>query len=342
MDSTAPPAPTRTPQNPSRVGLLHPDADRLPAADATRLCRHALRVTDAARWAQIAVPVRFGSAVTSSAGELPAGAVDAVERGPRASAARSGVPVVVDDVAADARWPDLRGEGAHAPASLVVLPLGAGGGTLTLAADVPRAFDPGVRAVAGEVARLAGRLLTGRDQPGGDPGTRALDVVVAARVLLARHEQVTPDAAFALLLDRAHRGSETVLACAGQVLDELGGLAPAEPARPPEPATLRRALAYLEEHADREVDVADVAAAAGLGVRGLQMAFRRWRDTTPLAYLRDVRLARAHQELQAVDARTGGETVADIAARWHFAHPGRFSVTYRERYGCSPSETLRA
>ncbi|MDD7938672.1 helix-turn-helix domain-containing protein [Actinomycetospora lutea] len=297
----------------------------------------------AVRWAEIAVPVRHGATVTSSAGELPVTATDAVGRGPRATAARSGVPVVVDDAASDARWPALRREGVGSPASLLVLPLGPGGGTLTLAADIPAAFDAEVRAVAGEVARLAGRRLAAHEQPGGgDPGGRARDTVVAARALLARHEQVTPDAAFELLLERAHRYAETVLACAEQVLDELGGTASDEQAGPPEPATLRRAIAYLEEHAARDVDVADVAAAAGLGVRGLQMAFRRWRDTTPLAYLRELRLARAHQELRAADARTSGETVADIAARWHFTHPGRFSVTYRERYGCSPSETLRA
>ncbi|MEJ2861151.1 helix-turn-helix domain-containing protein [Actinomycetospora flava] len=339
MDSTAPPAPNHTARN----GPLRLDAEQVPVPDLTRLCRHALRVADAVRWVQIAVPVRHGTTVTSSAGELSAAAVDAVGRGPRATAARSGVPVVVDDVATDSRWPTLRRETVGAPASLLVLPLGPVGGTLTLAADATLTFGPEVRAVAGEVARLAGRTLAALDHPGaGDPGVRARDVLVAARALLARHEQVSPDAAFELLLERAHRHSETVLACAEQVLDELGGVPSDEYGRPPEPATLRRAIAYLEEHAAADVDVADVAAAAGLGVRGLQMAFRRWRDTTPLAYLREVRLSRAHQELRAADARTGGETVADIAARWHFTHPGRFSVTYRERYGCSPSETLRA
>lgn len=339
MDSSAPPSAN----NHHRAGPLRLDPDQVPLPDLTRLCHHALRVTDAVRWAQIAVPVRHGTVVTSSAGELPAAAVDAVGRGPRSTVARSGVPVVVDDVATDARWPLLRRESTVAPGSLLVLPLGPVGGTLALAADATAAFGPEARAVAGEIARLAGRLLAVRDHGGGaDPGARARDVVVAARALLARQEQIPPDAAFELLLERAHQQSETVLACAEQVLDELGSAQADTTGRAPEPATLRRAIAYLEEHAADDVDVADVAAAAGLGVRGLQMAFRRWRNTTPLAHLRDVRLARAHQELRATDARTGGETVADIAARWHFTHPGRFSVTYRERYGCSPSETLRS
>ncbi|ALU39652.1 hypothetical protein AS188_07685 [Kocuria flava] len=33
-------------------------------------------------------------------------------------------------------------------------------------------------------------------------------------------------------------------------------------------------------------------------------------------------------------------TVAGIAARWGFAHPGRFAAVYRERYGHGPAESL--
>ena len=65
-------------------------------------------------------------------------------------------------------------------------------------------------------------------------------------------------------------------------------------------ATVRRATAFIDEHAGRDITVADIAAAACVTVRAVQMAFRRGLDTTPTAYLRTVRLARAHREL--VDA----------------------------------------
>ena len=39
--------------------------------------------------------------------------------------------------------------------------------------------------------------------------------------------------------------------------------------------------------------------------------------------------------------RRAGDTVAAIAGRWGFTNPGRFSVQYRQAYGCSPGETLR-
>jgi len=103
---------------------------------------------------------------------------------------------------------------------------------------------------------------------------------------------------------------------------------------------LRRALDYIDEHAGEDIGVEEIAAEARIGARGLQMLFRRHRDTTPLAHLRQVRLTRAHADLQAADP-TAGDTVGAIAARWGFANAGRFSVEYRRVHGRSPSETLR-
>ncbi|MFB7505552.1 AraC family transcriptional regulator [Streptomyces broussonetiae] len=106
------------------------------------------------------------------------------------------------------------------------------------------------------------------------------------------------------------------------------------------PTTLRRAIAYIEDHADRPITVADIAAAVHVTIRTLQYAFRRHLDTTPMAYLRRVRLAHAHRDLLAADPHSGA-TVGDVAARWGFAHPGRFAALYRTMYGSSPAETLR-
>ncbi|MEU8651700.1 helix-turn-helix transcriptional regulator [Streptomyces sp. NPDC048737] len=105
------------------------------------------------------------------------------------------------------------------------------------------------------------------------------------------------------------------------------------------PATLRRALAYIDDHAAEPVTVADIAAAAHVTVRALQYAFRRHLDTTPLAHLRRVRLAHAHDDLRAANP-LDGTTVTDVAARWGFFHPGRFATLYRSAYGHPPHRTL--
>ncbi|WP_157239455.1 AraC family transcriptional regulator [Catenuloplanes japonicus] len=106
------------------------------------------------------------------------------------------------------------------------------------------------------------------------------------------------------------------------------------------PGTIRRAVAYLEEHAAEPVTLADVATAARTGPRGLQAAFRRHLDTTPMAHLRRIRLARAHRDLLAADPAHGA-TVGAIARQWGFSHLGRFAAAYRDSYGTSPAETLR-
>lgn len=105
------------------------------------------------------------------------------------------------------------------------------------------------------------------------------------------------------------------------------------------PASVRRALEFIEAHAREPLTLEDLARNAGVGPRALQEAFRRHRGTTPLAHLRDTRLERAHRELQAADPAEGA-TVASIAARWGFAHRGRFADAYRRAYGRAPQQTL--
>ena len=108
-----------------------------------------------------------------------------------------------------------------------------------------------------------------------------------------------------------------------------------------EPAVIRRAVEVIESHAHRPaLDTAAIAAASGVGVRALQLGFRRHRGTTPMAYLRRVRLARAHEDLRRGDP-SRGDSVTEIAARWGFASPSHFAVQYRAAYGVRPSESLR-
>ena len=108
----------------------------------------------------------------------------------------------------------------------------------------------------------------------------------------------------------------------------------------PTRATVRRAIDFLEANPDLDLGIVDIARAAHVSVRTLQVAFRRHLDTTPMTYLRGVRLDRIRAELSAADP-VGGSTVTQIAARWGIADLGRLSGHYRRMYGESPSETLR-
>lgn len=106
-----------------------------------------------------------------------------------------------------------------------------------------------------------------------------------------------------------------------------------------QPALLRQAVEFIHDNASRDISVRDIAAALYLSPRTVQYLFRRHLNTTPTAYLRSIRLAQARQELIAGDRSM--TTVAATAARWGFAHTGRFAVLYRRTYGESPHETLR-
>ena len=107
-----------------------------------------------------------------------------------------------------------------------------------------------------------------------------------------------------------------------------------------DPATIRRAVEFMDANAHRDIDITQIAEAARIGPRGLQHAFRRHRGQTPLEYLRSVRMAGAHRDLRAADP-SRGDTVGAIVAKWGFTNPGRFAADYRRVHGCSPSATLR-
>ncbi|MCU1607804.1 MAG: AraC-type DNA-binding protein [Modestobacter sp.] len=107
------------------------------------------------------------------------------------------------------------------------------------------------------------------------------------------------------------------------------------------PAVVRRAVTFIEANADRETTLSEIAAASGMGARGLQAAFLRHRDTTPTAYARRVRMERAHRDLQAADP-AGRDTVPAIAARWGFADSSRFAGEYQQTYHRPPSQTLQS
>jgi AraC-like DNA-binding protein len=107
-----------------------------------------------------------------------------------------------------------------------------------------------------------------------------------------------------------------------------GGGAPATP------RSVRRVIDLVQGDPQEPYTVGDLARAAGVSARRLQEAFREHVGTTPMGYLRSVRLDRVHEEL-----RAGTAGVTEAAYRWGFTHLGRFARAYRERFGVLPSET---
>jgi transcriptional regulator GlxA family with amidase domain len=86
------------------------------------------------------------------------------------------------------------------------------------------------------------------------------------------------------------------------------------------------------------VSMTEVAEAAGVSLRALQTAFQRLRGSSPRAALGEIRLLAARERLS--NPASAG-TVSDVAMDCGFTHLGRFSAAYRDRFGETPSTTLR-
>jgi AraC-like DNA-binding protein len=102
------------------------------------------------------------------------------------------------------------------------------------------------------------------------------------------------------------------------------------------PRFIRRAQEYISDHCHEPLTVGAIAANAGVSTRSLFDGFRKYRDTTPMAFLRDLRLDKVHAELQQA---SGPGAVTTTAMRWGFMHLGQFSAAYQRRFGLLPSQT---
>ncbi|WP_439574999.1 AraC family transcriptional regulator [Phreatobacter sp.] len=104
------------------------------------------------------------------------------------------------------------------------------------------------------------------------------------------------------------------------------------------PGHVRRADRYIRDHADEPLTLTDIADAAGVGIRTLQLAYRSAHGVSPMRALAEERLRRVRYDLMHGDPST---TVTDVALRWGFAHLGRFAAAYRREFGELPHRTLR-
>lgn len=94
---------------------------------------------------------------------------------------------------------------------------------------------------------------------------------------------------------------------------------------------------YMREHADEDISIRELSDVSGVSMRSLQRAFKRYREETPLQFLKRTRLERAKKRL----ARAGPNvTVTQIALSSGFSHLGAFSVEYRRMFGETPSAAL--
>ena len=101
---------------------------------------------------------------------------------------------------------------------------------------------------------------------------------------------------------------------------------------------ITRAIDAVHSFPERPYTVAELAEIAGLSMRSMCEEFQLRVGMAPMAYLREIRLARAHAEL--TDGDPAQTTVASVAHRWGFPRPGVFAARYLARYHTTPGRTL--
>ncbi|MDN3721943.1 helix-turn-helix transcriptional regulator [Roseibium salinum] len=104
------------------------------------------------------------------------------------------------------------------------------------------------------------------------------------------------------------------------------------------PRHVKRAIDYMQANMHTPITLTEIAAAAGVSARTLQIGFREFRQTTPLLYLRKIRLQAVRDELSSPENKL---PVNEVALKWGFNHMGRFAAQYKAAYGEAPSNTIK-
>lgn len=110
-----------------------------------------------------------------------------------------------------------------------------------------------------------------------------------------------------------------------------------EPVQDISQAQVRRAEEWIDAHLADVIGIDEVATATGIGVRSLQLSFRRVHGCSPHEFITKRRLEAARQKLLVA---TPEATVTAIATDLGFFELGRFAERYRQHFGETPSTTL--
>lgn len=104
------------------------------------------------------------------------------------------------------------------------------------------------------------------------------------------------------------------------------------------PRHVKLAEEYIHANLLEPITIEDLAMASGVSVRSLFAGFKQFRGTSPMKYLRHVRLKQARTDLENANPEA---TVTNVAMKWGFYQLGRFAVEYRKTFGELPSETIK-
>lgn len=128
--------------------------------------------------------------------------------------------------------------------------------------------------------------------------------------------------------------ADALLASLLQALTPAGGFNRKVPTRR---KVAIEAIEYIHENTKKTLTIKSLVRQLETTTRTLHFGFIETFGMSPIAYIRNLRLASARRDL----INKTWPTVTETAMFWNFHHLGRFSRAYQLAYGETPSETAR-
>jgi transcriptional regulator GlxA family with amidase domain len=104
------------------------------------------------------------------------------------------------------------------------------------------------------------------------------------------------------------------------------------------PAYVAKAQEYMKQNIGQPIGPEDVAAAVRVSTRALFVGFKTYLNTTPMRYLKDLRLDMVRDTLMNLEPQRA--SITTVAMDYGFHHLGHFCAAYKERFGEQPRETV--
>ena len=102
---------------------------------------------------------------------------------------------------------------------------------------------------------------------------------------------------------------------------------------------VKAAIDYVQSRVKKNTSLAQLASHCNVSARTLQRSFVKHIGMTPTAYVRDAKLTAIHLELQNLQGPANG-SIKRVLLDYNIVDFSRFGQYYRQKYGCTPKQTL--
>ena len=91
---------------------------------------------------------------------------------------------------------------------------------------------------------------------------------------------------------------------------------------------------YIQSNIQNKITMSDLEQHTELSARALQFKFKKHLNKSPFQYIEEKKLLKAHELIQEYRR---SKTISEITQLLKFSHKGRFSMSFKKRFGVHPS-----